>query len=104
MKISNQLGLKNRYKISPLLNNVVFSSAEYGFMFSIESMVAKYWQKYPKIDRNIFKKLLWGDYYFDAAAKKFTKTPERTFKKRVFVEFILEPIYKIFSHTVGKDR
>lgn len=67
-------------------------------------MTDKYWQKYPKVDRSVFKKLLWGDYYFDASTKKFTKTPERTFKKRVFVEFILEPIYKIFSHTVGKDR
>lgn len=26
------------------------------------------------------------------------------YKKRTFIEFILEPIYKIFAHTVGKDR
>ena len=30
--------------------------------------------------------------------------PTKDFSKRVFVEFILEPIYKIFSHVVSKER
>jgi U5 small nuclear ribonucleoprotein component len=46
---------------------------------------------------------LWGDYYFNRETKKFQRTPPEV-RKRTFVEFILEPIYKIFAHTVGKDR
>lgn len=52
----------------------------------------------------MFKKILWGDYFFNPENKKFSKKPPMGSKKRTFVEFILEPIYKIFSHTVGKDK
>ena len=34
-KKSLELGVENRYQISPLLNNVIFASSEYSFMFSI---------------------------------------------------------------------
>lgn len=47
---------------------------------------------------------MWGDYYFNHETKSFSKKPPIGSKKRVFVEFVLEPIYKIFSHTVGKDK
>lgn len=30
--------------------------------------------------------------------------PTKEFNKRVFVEFILEPIYKVFSHVVSKEK
>lgn len=73
-------------------------------MFSIESFVEKYRSKFPSIEPNIFKKLLWGDYYFDSENKKFSKKAQSAYRKRAFVEFIFEPIYKIFAHTIGKDQ
>jgi len=32
------------------------------------------------------------------------KTATKEYTKRTFVEFILEPIYKIFSHAVSKEK
>lgn len=57
-----------------------------------------------KIDPKVFTKILWGNYYFDRNIKKFTKKPSKDFPNRTFVDFILEPIYKIFSHAVSKER
>lgn len=73
-------------------------------MFTIESMVEKYQSKFKYVDKQTFAKILWGDYYFHPETKKFNKKPPPGNKKRTFVQFILEPIYKIFSHTVGKDK
>ncbi len=67
-------------------------------------MALKYQQRFKSVDIHTFSKVLWGDYYFNAESKKFTRTSSPEYNKRTFVEFILEPIYKIFSHTVGKDR
>lgn len=57
--------MENTYRISPLLNNVVFAAAEYGFIFSLEMMAKKYQQTFPAVDPNVFKSILWGDYYFN---------------------------------------
>ena len=52
------------------------------------------------IDPTEFERLLWGDYFYDSATKKFTKKgPHRT-----FVQFILEPLYKIFGQVASKDK
>ena len=79
------MGIENRYTISPALNNVIFASSEYSFMFSIESMVEKYKTKFPSVDDHTFKKILWGDYYFDPEKKKFGKKAFNAFSKRTFV-------------------
>lgn len=73
-------------------------------MLSLDSMVENYKINFPDIQSSTFKKILWGDYYYNSETKKFSKRPQGTMRKRTFVEFILEPIYKIFSHTVGKDK
>lgn len=102
-KSAATLGLTNRYVLSPAANNVVFASAEYGFMLTVESMCRKYQKKFQHIDCKALERIMWGDYYFNRETGKFTRKGG-AYKKRTFVEFILEPIYKIFSHTVGKDR
>lgn len=73
-------------------------------MFSVESMAEKYKEKFPSVTVSTFSSILWGDYYFNSETKKFAKKPPSPLSKRTFVEFILDPIYKIFAHTVGKDR
>lgn len=103
VKFAQQLGLSNDYLLSPALGNVIFASAEYSFMFSLHSMALKYQSLFTSVDPVVFKDLLWGDYYFNRETKKFQRTPQAD-RKRTFVEFVLEPIYKIFAHTVGKDR
>jgi U5 small nuclear ribonucleoprotein component len=50
---------------------------------------------------NDFSKRLWGDCYFNRAKRTFTKKPPSMDAPRSFVEFLLEPLYKIFSQVVG---
>ena len=57
-----------------------------------------------KLEKHVFEKILWGNYYFDRTQKKFVAKPSKEYAKRTFVEFILEPLYKIFSHTVSKEK
>lgn len=106
LKCAQQLGLENNYRISPALGNVVFAAAEYGFIFNLELMARKYQERFPGVDCKVFKGLLWGDYYFNRESRRFQRTPQPApqDRKRTFVEFVLDPIYKIFAHTVGKDR
>ena len=40
---------------------------------------------------------LWGDVYFNAKTRKFSKKPTTATQQRSFIEFVLEPLYKIFS-------
>jgi U5 small nuclear ribonucleoprotein component len=54
--------------------------------------------------KEILEKLFWGNFYFNKSTRKFMKTATKEYTKRTFVEFILEPIYKIFSHAVSKEK
>lgn len=48
-------------------------------------MVEKYLMKFKSIDYELFKKMLWGDYYFDSQTKKFTRKSQTGIRKRAFV-------------------
>jgi U5 small nuclear ribonucleoprotein component len=48
-----------------------------------------------------FTARLWGDVYFHAKTREFVKKPTSATQQRTFVELGLEPLYKIFSQTVG---
>ena len=48
-----------------------------------------------------FARRLWGDIYFNSKTRKFTKKPPHGSAQRSFIEFILEPMYKIFAQIVG---
>lgn len=51
-----------------------------------------------------FTKILWGDYYYNRDTKRFVREAVSPFTKRAFVEFILEPLYKIIAHTISHER
>ena len=44
---------------------------------------------------------LWGDIYFNPQKRCFQKTKSGPDSQRSFVQWILEPLYKIFSQTIG---
>jgi hypothetical protein len=54
-------------------------------MFSLETITNKYRARFANVDAEIFKKILWGDYYFNNETKKFSKKPMLGTKKRTFV-------------------
>ncbi|KAI8793337.1 U5 small nuclear ribonucleoprotein component [Biomphalaria glabrata] len=87
--------------VSPILGNVCFASSYYRFCFTLKSFAKIYADTYDGINEKEFGRRLWGDLYFNSKTRKFTKKPATSSSPRSFVEFILEPLYKIFSQIVG---
>uniref|UniRef100_A0AC35TT49 116 kDa U5 small nuclear ribonucleoprotein component n=1 Tax=Rhabditophanes sp. KR3021 TaxID=114890 RepID=A0AC35TT49_9BILA len=91
----------NYTKMSPLNNNVIFASSRFSICFSTNTF-AQVYARTSKINANEFAKRLWGDLYCDPETKKFVKREPYSGCPRSFVQYILEPIYKIFSQVVGE--
>lgn len=56
-----------------------------------------------KLDVKGFAARLWGDIYFDEGSRRFTRKQTDPEQSRTFVHFILNPLYKIYSHVVSED-
>uniref|UniRef100_A0A8C2DCD5 116 kDa U5 small nuclear ribonucleoprotein component n=1 Tax=Cyprinus carpio TaxID=7962 RepID=A0A8C2DCD5_CYPCA len=69
--------------------------------FTLGSFAKIYSDTYGDINYMEFAKRLWGDIYFNPKTRKFTKKAPNSNSQRSFVEFILEPLYKILSQVVG---
>jgi 116 kDa U5 small nuclear ribonucleoprotein component len=50
-----------------------------------------------------FAKRLWGNVYFQPDSRTFKRKPPPGGGVRTFVQFILEPLYKLYSQTLGED-
>jgi len=87
--------------LSPLLGNVCFASSQYGACFTLKSFAQLYSDTYGAIHVGEFARRLWGDIYFNSKTRKFAKKPPHGSAQRSFVEFILEPLYKLFAQVVG---
>ncbi|XP_046847131.1 116 kDa U5 small nuclear ribonucleoprotein component-like [Xenia sp. Carnegie-2017] len=88
--------------VSPLLGNVCFASSAYRFCFTLNSFAKLYTDTYGyRISHFEFAKRLWGDMYFNSKTRKFTRKAPLNTSPRTFVEFILEPLYKLFAQIVG---
>lgn len=104
-EINGLIGLysdnENPSFVSPAVGNVCFASSEYNVCFTLKSFAALYSKNHPGLNANEFAKRLWGDVYFNPKTRKFTKKPPHNTAQRSFIEFILEPLYKIFAQVVG---
>ena len=89
--------------LSPVKGNVCFASSQYSICFTLKSFASLYSDTYGggSINPTEFAKRLWGDVYFHNKTRKFTSKPPHATAQRSFVEFILEPIYKLFAQIVG---
>lgn len=47
---------------------------------------------------------MWGDVYFNEATRGFRKKAPAGGGERTFVQFILEPLYKIYTQAVGEHQ
>ncbi|CAB3387422.1 Hypothetical predicted protein [Cloeon dipterum] len=86
---------------SPLNGNVCFASAQYGVCFTLQSFAKIYADTYGGFNPKEFARRLWGDVYFNSKTRKFSKKAPHSTAQRSFIEFILEPLYKIFAQVVG---
>lgn len=88
--------------MSPLNGNVCFASSIHGWVFSVDSFAKQYSDYYESFRAGDFAARLWGDVYLHED-RSFQRKPESGANKRTFVQFILEPLYKIYSYTLGSE-
>ncbi|CAN4103624.1 unnamed protein product [Withania somnifera] len=75
--------------IDPALGNVCFASATAGWSFTLQSFA----KLYVKLHGVAFD-----------ANKGFKKKPPASGVERSFVQFVLEPLYKIYSQVIGEHK
>jgi len=91
-------------KISPKLNNVCFASGEFGFSFTLRQFAQIYAERNGGgINVDMLTQRLWGNKYFDRKTRKFVKKEPAANTPRSFVQFVLEPLYKLISQVVGEE-
>jgi len=104
---------RGRYPpLSPSRGNVAFASAIHGWLFTLSSMTEVYAEhsandSLGKISSQEFSQQLWGDWWYDASAKRFVDDPSKCRERpngRSFVTFCLEPLYKIYSTCLGESE
>ncbi|XP_020109365.1 110 kDa U5 small nuclear ribonucleoprotein component CLO-like isoform X2 [Ananas comosus] len=91
--------------VDPVAGNVCFASATAGWSFTLQSF-AKLYVKLHGIpfDSSKFASRLWGDLYFHPDTRTFRKKPPKEGADRSFVQFILEPLYKLYSQVIGEHK
>ncbi|RYO75711.1 hypothetical protein DL764_010343 [Monosporascus ibericus] len=98
-------GQGEKKRLSPERGNVLFACAEMGWCFTLQSFAKMYADSFPKVNTEEFARRLWGDIYFNPKKRTFSRKPlpgeDRA--KRSFIHFVLEPIYKVFSHTISRS-
>lgn len=101
--IENTLpGQGEKRRLSPEKGNVAFASSSTGWCFTLLSFAKMYAESYPDVNVKDFSIRLWGDIFFNPKRRSFTRKGTEERSKRTFVNFILEPIYKLYSHTISE--
>ncbi|KAJ3874831.1 P-loop containing nucleoside triphosphate hydrolase protein [Lentinula edodes] len=90
-------------RLSPELGNVAFASTDMGWCFTLRSFAQMYADSFGKVDVSAFAGRLWGDIYFNNDTRKFTRKAADPEQGRSFVQFILEPLYKLYSQVLSEE-
>jgi len=93
-------------QVFPEKGTVAFGSGKDCWGFTLTKFAEMYAQKFGVQKETLIKKL-WGDNYYNPDSKKWvTKnvTDDGTVLKRAFVQFILDPIYKMFEAVLGGEK
>mmetsp|Transcript_30243 Transcript_30243/g.48114 ORF Transcript_30243/g.48114 Transcript_30243/m.48114 type:complete len:981 (+) Transcript_30243:248-3190(+) len=91
--------------VCPKEGTVCFASGTNNWCFTLESFSRLYLsrRKSRGISAKSFSKRLWGDVCFDAPSKTFKKKGDTSNKVRSFVQFVLEPLYKLYAQVLGEE-
>jgi len=90
--------------VDPSIGSVGFGSGLHGWAFTLKQFAEMYAEKFGIQGEKLMKNL-WGERYFDPATKKWSNQSDGK-SKRGFVQFVLDPIYKVFDcvMNVKKDE
>jgi elongation factor 2 len=90
-------------QVYPEKGTIAFGSGLHGWAFTVRQFANRYAKKFG-VDRSKMMERLWGDNYFNPKTKKWTKVGTDADGKaleRAFNQFILDPIFKIFSSVMN---
>ncbi|RKF75150.1 Pre-mRNA-splicing factor cwf10 [Golovinomyces cichoracearum] len=103
-------GQGEKLRLSPEKGNVMFACSSMRWCFTLQSFAKMYKDYYPPtnkascaIDSHEFARRLWGDIFFNPRKRTFSRKGLEESSKRSFVNFILEPIYKLYSNTISES-
>ncbi|KAJ6145217.1 U5 small nuclear ribonucleoprotein component [Penicillium chermesinum] len=96
-------GQSEQKRLSPEKGNVVFASSSMNWCFTLQSFAQMYADTHPQLDSIAFAARLWGDIFYNPSSRKFTRKGVDDKSTRAFVKFVLEPIYKLYSHTISES-
>ncbi|KAF5023073.1 hypothetical protein F66182_4885 [Fusarium sp. NRRL 66182] len=88
-------------RLSPEKGNVLFACTDMGWCFTLPSFAKMYTDTFGDINTDEFAKRLWGDVYYNPKKRTFSRKPLDERSARSFVHFVLEPIYKLFTHSIS---
>jgi elongation factor 2 len=92
-------------QVYPEKGTVGFGSGLHGWGFTLSKFADMYASKFGVAKDRMVQKL-WGDNFYDPKSKKWKKNNQAddgTPLRRAFVQFILDPIYKLFD-SIMKDE
>ena len=90
--------------LDPVKGNVAFASPLYGWSFTLHSFAQLYANLHESpLDPGALAVRLWGDVWYHPTDRVFRRSPSTTTTERSFVQFILEPLYKVHSQILGED-
>jgi len=92
---ADEEGPMGNIMVDPSSGTVGFGSGLHGWAFTLQQFAELYAAKFKIAPAKMMKRL-WGDQFFNGAAKKWNKVGGEGFV-RGFNQFILDPIYKIFD-------
>ncbi|KAG9391757.1 Elongation factor Tu GTP binding domain [Carpediemonas membranifera] len=93
-------------QVDPIKGTVAFGSGLHGWGFTLSKFSQMYATKFG-IQPEKLQARLWGDNFFDPAKKKWYKKNTNSDGKpieRAFVQFILNPIYRLFESVMAEDK
>ncbi|XP_055328555.1 eukaryotic translation elongation factor 2-like [Paramacrobiotus metropolitanus] len=93
---SDESGPMGDIKIDPSKGNCGFGSGLHGWAFTLKQFAEMYAAKFG-IDLEKLMNKLWGENYYNAKTKKWSKQKSEADDKRAFNMFVLDPIYKVFD-------
>ncbi|POM70654.1 U5 small nuclear ribonucleoprotein component [Phytophthora palmivora] len=94
---------QEKQRLSPELGNVCFASGQHGWSFTLESFAQIYAETYPGVPPSALAARFWGDKYFNPQTRTFTKKSPYPGALRSFIQFVLEPLYKMYSKVLNGD-